>query len=265
MSQMSLACDADIPLKQLGLLETDRMAQTPEILLRLAECLNIPLRGKNALLIAAGHPPAFPHYNFQSPAMASARRNVEAVLAAHDPHPAFAIDRHWTVLSANRSSAAFVAGAEPMLLRPPFNLLRLCLHPAGLASRIVNLGEWRSQIMVRLRREIDETGDTDLVDLLEEIQDYPTPPGDPLSAGMIDIVPVATPLTLATIDGTLSFFNTTTRFGSATDITLAELAIESFLPADAETADILLHNSLQSGLSGRMPAQGGDPLVAWLA
>jgi hypothetical protein len=146
-------------------------------------------------------------------------------------------------------------------LRPPFNLLRLCLHPAGLASRIVNLAAWRGHVTGRLRREIDQTGDTGLVDLLEEIQDYPTPRGEPLPPGLVDLIPVSTPLQLATIDGTLSFVNTTTRFGSATDITLAELAIESFLPADEETADIMLRNRLRCGSRDSLSAMAEDHRV----
>ena len=263
LSQLSLACDADISLKYLGSLETGRLLPTPEMVFRLADCLAIPLRGKNALLVAAGHLPAFTQCEFCSPSMASARSNIEAVLTALDPCPAVAIDRHWTVLSANRALAGLVAGAEATLLRPPFNLLRLCLHPAGLASRIVNLAEWRDQIIVRLRREIDQTGDLGLVDLLEEIQDYPTLREGPPRRGLIDIIPVATPLQLATINGTMSFYTTTTRFGTATDITLSELVVEAFMPADAETSAILRRNSESSGLDCLPPVRVQDgPVVS---
>jgi transcriptional regulator with XRE-family HTH domain len=236
MSQLDLACDAQISTRHLSFLETGRARPSQTMLLHLAECLGMPLRVQNELLGVAGFSPIYQERDYLAPAMAVARRDVEMVLAGHDPNPAMAIDRHWVMLSANKAVANLVTGAEPILLRPPVNMLRLFLHPAGLASRIVNLMEWRTHIAARLRREIDVTGDPALVDLLEEIRDYPTPRGQPpLSTGDA----VAMPLRLETIDGTLSFFCTTTRFATPMDITLSEMAIEAFLPANVQTADIL--------------------------
>jgi hypothetical protein len=198
----------------------------------------VPLRDRNVMLGAAGFAPVFQERSFSEPALGLIRRNVEIVLGAHDPNPALAVDRHWTMLAANRAVAHLVAGADPTLLRPPVNVLRLSLHPAGLASRIVNLAQWRAHVIARLRRQIDVTGDAVLTDLLEELRDYPSPrgagPPPEDDGGMIAI-----PFRLATIEGVLSFFSTTTLFGTPVDITVSELAIEAFLPADAETMEIM--------------------------
>jgi transcriptional regulator with XRE-family HTH domain len=238
MSQFDLASDAEISTRHLCFLETGRSQPSREMLLRLATCLQVPLRDRNALLCAAGFAPMFEERAFNAPALDAVRRSVEILLATHEPNPALVVDRHWTMLTANRAVANLVAGAEPMLLRPPVNVLRLFLHPAGLASRIVNLAQWRAHVVERLRRQIDCSGDPALMDLLEEVRDYPSPcavaDADQLEGEM-----VATPFRLATFDGVLSFFGTTTSFGPAADITVAELTIEAFLPADAETTAIM--------------------------
>jgi transcriptional regulator with XRE-family HTH domain len=232
MSRYELACDAEMSVKHLGSLETGRSPPGQQTLLDLAACLNVPLRDRNALLDAAGFAPVFQARDFHDPALAPVRRNVEIVLAAYDPNPALAIDRHWTLLAANRAVAHLVAGAEPTLLRPPVNLLRLVLHPAGLAPRVVNLSQWRAHVIARLRRQIDGGRDGLLMDLLEEIRDYPSAPRDVTQESGQTI---AMPFRLATIDGVLSFFNMTTAFCRPVDITASELAIEAFLPADLAT------------------------------
>ena len=178
------------------------------------------------MLVAAGHPPPFPQHGFDTPSMAVARGSVEAMLAAHDPNPAMTIDRHWRVLSANKAVATLVAGVEPLILRPPVNLLRLFLHPAGLSTRIINLRQWRNHLIARLQREIDQDRDPGLIDLLEEVRDYPAPTGVCSGRGRRR---VPCPLQIATIDGTLSFIAATTRFTMAMDVTLSEISIESFL------------------------------------
>ena len=242
MSQLDLACDADISTKHLSFLETGRSRPSRQMLLHLAACLEVPLRDRNVMLGAAGFAPIFQERAFNEPALGLIRRNVEIVLTAHDPNPALAVDRHWTMLAANRAVAHLVTGADPTLLRPPVNVLRLSLHPAGLAPRIVNLAQWRAHVIARLRRQIDATGDAVLHELLEELRDYPSP----LTGGRIGGPPpeddsgmIAIPFQLATIDGTLSFFSTTTLFGTPIDITVSELAIEAFLPADSETAETM--------------------------
>jgi transcriptional regulator with XRE-family HTH domain len=237
MSQLDLACDADISTQHLSFLETGRSFPSRQMLLHLAACLDVPLRDRNVLLGAAGFSPVFQERAFSEPALSLVRRNVEIVLAAHDPNPALAVDRHWTMLAANRAVAHLVAGAEQTLLRPPVNVLRLSLHPAGLASRIVNLAQWRAHVIARLRRQIDMSGDAVLMDLLEEIRDYPGVRSD-LEPGEESEM-IAIPFQLATIDGVLSFFSTTTLFGTPVDITVSELAIEAFLPADLQTAEAM--------------------------
>ena len=239
MSQLDLAGDADISIKHLSFLETGRSGPSLKMLLHLAACLDVPLRDRNELLSAAGFASTFQERPFRAPVLGQVRRNVESILAAHDPSPALAMDRHWTMLAANRAVAHLFAGAEPMLLRPPVNVPRLLLHPAGLASRIVNLAQWRAVLIARLRRQVRASGDAVLTDLLEELLDYPVPRGAGSFAPADDSGAIAIPFRVATIDGVLSFFGTTTLFGAPVDITVAELTIEAFLPADAGTVAIM--------------------------
>lgn len=234
MSQLDLASDAEISTKHLSFIETGRSKPSRQMLLNLAGCLDIPLRHRNQMLLAAGFDPVFEERAFLEPAMGQVRRTVESVLAAHDPCPSLAIDRHWTMLAGNRAISYLFTGAEPRLLRPPVNVPRLLLHPAGLATRIVNLGQWRTQMIARLRRQVNLSGDGVLADLLDELRDYPA---GPEMRGAGDSF--AVPLRLSTIDGVLSFFTATTAFGTPLDITVSELAIETFLPADAETAAVM--------------------------
>lgn len=253
MSQLDLACDAEISTKHLSFLETGRSRPSRQMLLHLAACLDVPLRDRNVLLAAAGFAPVFQERGFSEPALGLVRRNVEAVLAAHDPNPALAVDRHWTMLAANRALAYLVTGADPTLLRPPVNVLRLSLHPAGLASRIVNLAQWRAHVIARLRRQIDVSGDATLADLLEEIRDYPNLSGIGSPGADDEHDMIAIPVRLATIDGVVSFFSTTTLFGTPVDITVSELAIEAFFPADAETAETMRRVAQRGDTRDRSP------------
>jgi transcriptional regulator with XRE-family HTH domain len=240
MTQNDLALDAEISRTQLSLLEIARSQPDRTTVLLLAECLDVPLRERNHMLAAAGFDPEFPEHGFAEPAFAVVRQDVEAVLAAYEPSPAMAIDRHWTVMCANRAVESLFAGVEPALLRPPLNLVRLWLHPGGMAARIVNLAAWRACLVARLRRQIGVTGDPALIELLEEVCDYPAAGGHGRAgSGGGDVDMLAVPLRLATIDGVLTFLGTTTIFGAASDITLAEICIESFLPGDARTGAIL--------------------------
>jgi transcriptional regulator with XRE-family HTH domain len=239
MSQLYCACEADISAKHLSFLETGRAQPSRDMVLRLAELLDVPLRERNALLVAAGFAPVFKERALADPAARAARQAVELVLKGHEPYPALAIDRHWTLLASNGAVAPLLGTAAAELLQPPVNVLRLSLHPAGLAPRIVNLAEWRAHLFLRLRlrRQIDITGDPVLADLLKELQQYPAPGGsgnaEPHQAE------VAVPFRLATDVGVLSFISTTTVFGTPVDILLSELALESFFPADAATAAVL--------------------------
>ncbi len=240
LSQLDLAGEAEISTRHLSFLETGKAQPSREMVLRLADGLDVPLRERNVLLIAAGFAPVFPQRDFADPALSAARRAVELVLAGHEPFPALAIDRHWTMVMANRAVAPLLGGVDPSLLKPPVNVLRLSLHPKGLAPRIANLAEWRTHLLARLRQQIAATADATLAALLEELRLYPEhsaraarPPSGRDYAG------IAVPLELVTEEGTLAFLSTTTVFGTPVDVTLAELAVEAFFPADAGTARAL--------------------------
>ena len=241
LSQLDLALEAEISPRHLSFLETGRSQPSREMLLRLAEQLRVPLRERNLLLLAAGYAPLFPERPLAAPELEAARRAVELVLAGHEPAPALAIDRHWTLAAANRAVAPLLAGVDAVLLQPPVNVIRLSLHPLGLAPRILNYGEWRAHLLARLREQVALSADAVLERLLREVAAYPAPPGassphHPAPAGP---APVVVPLRLRTDAGELAFISTTTVFGTPIDITLAELAIESFFPADATTARVL--------------------------
>jgi hypothetical protein len=211
------------------------------MILRLAERLEVPLRERNVLLISAGYAPAFRERSLEDPALQAARKAVDLVLAGHEPYPAIAIDRHWTLIASNNAVAPLLAGADPTLLQPPVNVLRFSLHPAGLAPRIANYGEWRAHLLSRLRRQVDITADPVLTELMRELLDYPPPDGVAPSQPVKDreYADVVVPFQLITESGLLSFFGTTTIFGTPVDITLSELALESFYPADRATAEAL--------------------------
>jgi hypothetical protein len=211
------------------------------MVLRLAERLDVPLRERNCLLLAAGYAPAYPERDLADPESAEIRRAVDLVLTGHEPYPALAVDRRWHLVAANRAVAPLLAGVAPELLAPPVNVLRLSLDPAGLAPRIVNLREWRTHLLERLRRQAAATADPALVDLLAALGSLPTPATiapEPLSPEFAAGGPVV-PLRLRTDDGVLSLLSATTVFGAPLDVTLDELAIEAFYPADAATADRL--------------------------
>lgn len=259
MSQLELACDANISTRHLSFLETGRSLPSRDMILHLAEQLDIPLRERNLLLVAGGYAPVFPLRRLDDPALSAARRAVDLVLAGHEPYPAVAVDRHWTLVAANGAVPHLLAGTDPSLLGPPVNVLRLSLHPAGLAPRIVNLTQWRSHLLMRLRQQIDVTADPVLLDLLEELTGYPADPGA-ASGGQDadqDYAGVAVPFRLSTESGVLSFFSTTTVFGTPVDITLSELAIEAFFPADARTAEIM-HRLGGTNRSSAQPEEAAE-------
>jgi transcription regulator MmyB-like protein len=228
------------------------------MLLRLAETLDIPLRERNVMLVAAGYAPMFRERSIDDPGLRIARRSIDLILQAQEPFPALAVDRHWTLVAANKAVSHLIAGVDSFLMIEPVNVLRLSLHPAGLAPRVANLAQWRRHVIARLRRQIDLTGDPVLNGLLEEIRDYPPPPGQPSRQPAPDYDGVAVPFQLVTIDGTLSFLSTTTVFGTPVDITLSELAIESFFPADAATADLMrrLSEGFKAGSTALLQASG---------
>lgn len=238
LSQLALALEAGVSQRHLSFVESGRARPSREMLLRLAEHLEIPLRDRNAMLIAAGYAPAFADRPFAAPDMARTRALVERILTGHEPHPALALDRGWTILAMNRAATMLTEGVDPSLLTGEVNALRLTLHPLGLAPRIANLGVWRAHILRRLSRDIDLCADRRLIDLLEEMASYPapdrTPP--PRSAPALDI---AVPLIVDAPGGPLSFLSATTVFGTAVDVTLSDLVVETLLPLDDRTASAL--------------------------
>lgn len=235
LSQLDLASDAEISARHLSFIETGRAKPSRPMLLKLAETLNIPLRERNAWLLAAGFAPIFPQRPLDDAALRPTLDLLETLLAAHLPFPALAIDRHWSLVRANAAINALLVDIAPFLLEPPINVLRLSLHPQGLAPRIVNLFEWKAHLLHRLARQITDTADPVLTALHEELRHYPggTPtPAQPAGA-------LAVPLQLRSPTGILSFLSTTMVFGTPLDVTLSELAIETFLPADTATAEAL--------------------------
>jgi transcriptional regulator with XRE-family HTH domain len=231
LTQMDLALDADISPRHLSFVETGRAQPSREMLLHLSEQLEIPLRERNALLVAGGFAPMYRERGLDDAALAQAREAIELVLAAQRPFPALALDRRWNIAASNDALPELYEGVSPLLLKPPVNALRLSLHPQGVAPRIENLAVWRSHLLGRLRRQVGLTGDPALRALLEEISAYP---GD--RTEFPDQHAVLVPLVVRTSLGRLSFFSTTTVFGSPVDVTLSEIAIEMFFAADEATA-----------------------------
>ncbi|HEY8605833.1 MAG TPA: helix-turn-helix transcriptional regulator [Noviherbaspirillum sp.] len=241
LSQLDLALEAEISTRHLSFMETGRSLPSREMVLHLAERLDIPLRERNALLVAAGYAPMFPQRPLDSPQLEPARKAMELVLAGHEPYPALAVDRHWNLVASNKALPPLLAGVDPSLLTPPVNVLRLSLHPQGVAPRIANYHEWRTHLLERLRRQIAASGDPFLGQLLDELSAFPAPPqaGTPPDGRHGEFSGVAVPFQLRTEAGVLSFISTITVFGTPVDVTLSELALESFFPADAETAAAL--------------------------
>jgi transcriptional regulator with XRE-family HTH domain len=237
-SQLDLAQDADISTRHLSFVETGRSVPSREMVLRLTERLDIPLRERNGLLVAAGYAPMYRERPLDDPGLAAARQAVELVLKGHEPFPALAVDRHWNLVSYNAAVPHLMAGVAEALLQAPVNVLRMSLHPQGLAPKIVNLGQWREHLFERLRQQISATADPVLVDLLRELQGYPVGPDDMPSLAR-ELSGVVVPFRYRTPGGILNFISTTTIFGTPVDVTLQELAMETFFPADAMTAEAL--------------------------
>ena len=238
LTQMELAGAAGISNRHMSFMETGRSLPSRALLLRLASLLEVPLRERNALMVSAGYAPIYREHRLDEAAMAVARDAIDRLLAGHEPYPALAVDRHWQLVAANRSAMALLDGVDEALLQPPLNVLRVSLHPRGVAPRIANLGEWRDHVLERLRHQHATTLDPVLAELIDELEGYP---GDGAGERTGEGVPggIVVPLRLRAGEAVLSFFSTTTVFGTPRDVTLAELAIESFFPADAATAAAL--------------------------
>ena len=239
LSQMDLANEATVSARHLSFVETGRSRPSPELVVHLAEHLDVPLRDRNALLLAAGYAPRYAQTPLDASEMAPVRAALDAILGRHHPFPAIVVDRHWDLVTANEPALSLLTqGLPPELLAPPVNAIRVSLHPDGLAPRIVNFGAWASHLVDRLRREADAAADPVLADLYDEVCAFP---GVSASVGEPDTVSrLFVPLVLRRPDGDdLSFFSTVATFGTARDITVEELSVESFFPADESTAAAL--------------------------
>jgi transcriptional regulator with XRE-family HTH domain len=242
LSQLDLALMAEVSQRHLSFVESGRANPSREMILRLSRHLDVPLRERNALLLAAGHAPVYRERKLNDPSLFGARKAIDVILERHSPNPALAVDRHWTLLVANAPALALMAGVSPDLLVPPVNVMRISLHPRGLAPSIVNLAQWRGHVLDRLERQARLTRDASLEELLKEIAAYPVPSGPVHQGGETERpsdAEVAVPLVLTHPIGTLSFISTTTIFGTAVEVTLSELVLETFYPMDDATADAL--------------------------
>ena len=237
LSQLDLALEAGISTRHLSFVETGRAQPSRDMILRLAEQLKVPLRLQNTLLLAAGFAPAFQECSLAE--LANARQAIEKVLHAHKPYPAFALDRHWTVVLSNDALPQLYEGCSPELLRKPVNAVRLVLHPLGMGPRIINFIEWRAHTIAVLRQQIEVQPDPVIQALLSEVMTYPAPAGGAALATGDGPQRYATPLEISTRLGTVSFLNTTTIFGTPTEITLSELALEMLFPADEATVAVV--------------------------
>jgi len=238
LSQLDLALEAGVSARHLSFLETGRSKPSREMVLHLSDQLEVPLRDRNHLLLAAGFAPAFEERAIDAPEMAPVREALERVLAGHEPYPAVVVDRWWNLAAANRSIAMFTDTVPEHLMAPPVNVLRVSLHPDGMASRILNYGEWRAHLVDRLARQVALTADDRLAALLDEVSAYPGETAEVHGPGG----EIAVPLRYDAGGRELAFFSTIATFGTAVDITLAELSIEAFFPADESTAAYLLGN-----------------------
>jgi len=237
LSQLELACEAEISTRHLSFVETGRATPSREMVLHLANQLGIPMRERNLLLVSAGYAPVYSERALSDPALQTARKAIDLFLESHKPYPAFAIDRHWNLIASNGALPGLYTGVAQFLLEPPVNGLRLTLHPQGLAPRIVNLAEWSAHLLMRVRAQIQVTADTKLAALLAELSQYPgveSKEETPAAAGGST---VGVPFRILTHAGELSFFSMTTVFGTPMDVTLSELALEFFFPLDDATVE----------------------------
>jgi len=234
LSQLDLAIAANVSSRHLSFVETGRSRPTSEMILHLAEHLDVPLRDRNALLLAGGFAPAYPERGLAEPELQAVRDALKRVLDGHEPYPAAVVNRWWELVDANAGIALFTGDVRPELLEPPVNVLRLSLHPDGMAPRIANLPEWRAHLLARLHRQAEATGDPRLFTLYAELEAYPG--GQATPPHRADVV---VPLRFRAARAELSFLSITAVIGTPMDVTVEELAIESFYPADRQTAKAL--------------------------
>jgi transcriptional regulator with XRE-family HTH domain len=241
LSQLELALNAEVSARHVSFVETGRSRPSREMVLHLAEQLDVPLRERNGLLLAAGYAPQFAERSLETTEMEPVRQALDRFLRAHEPYPAVVIDRHYNLVAGNDAVGVLTAGVSPELLAPPVNTLLLTLHPDGMAPRIVNLEEWSAHLLHQLRRQASITGDQELERLHDELAGYP---GVSVHGAREEgsVPEILLPLRIRDGAQELEFFSTISTFGTPIDITLAELAIEAFYPANARTAARLLQD-----------------------
>jgi transcriptional regulator with XRE-family HTH domain len=248
MSQLDLAYEAEISQRHLSFLEIGRSQPSREMILRLAEHLEIPLRERNVLLASAGFAAVFPERSLDERSLPAARRAVDLILKGLEPNPSFAVDRHWSLVAANKAAMnVLLADVDQSLLEPPVNMLRLCLHPKGFTPQVMNYSEWRGSVLKYLERQVEATADALLMELLEELRSYSKPRSARNAAPTAETANsgISIPLRLMKKEGELSFISTVTVFGTPIDVTLSELAIESFFPADKRTEEVLFSKGVK--------------------
>ena len=250
LSQLDLALEAGVSARHLSFVETGRSRPSAEMVLHLTERLSVPLRERNRLLLAAGHAPVFEQRDLDDPEMAPIRQALQLILDGHEPYPAVVVDGAWEMVAANGAVGVLTEGVAPELLEPPLNVLRVSLHPDGLAPRIANLGEWRAHLLDRLRRQIALTANPALKSLFDELAGYPGPAA-PERGGADAAHDLAVPLRLKSDAGELAFISTVATFGTAVEVTASELSIESFFPVDRPTGDALRAASVATSHADR--------------
>ncbi len=238
LSQLELSVQAEVSARHLSFVETGRSTPSRDMVIRLSERLDVPLRERNQLLIAAGYAPIYSQTLLESAHMSAVLAAIRMVLSGQEPFPAAVVDRNWNLIEQNSGFELFTRGVDPELLAAPLNVQRLALHPNGLADRIVNLGEWRAHVLGRMRRRMDVTADPEITALYQELRAYPSQRSEPeiVLPAPGDIV---VPLKIRHGERVLSFFSAVATFGMPLDVTVAELAIETFFPATPETAALL--------------------------
>jgi transcriptional regulator with XRE-family HTH domain len=236
LSQFDLALQADVSARHISFIETGRSRPSAQMILQLAERLDVPLRERNQLLLAAGYAPVYGQRGLDDSAMEPVRETLELILRGHEPYPAMVVDRHWGIVTSNHAFTMLTEGAAPELLEPPVNVLRLALHPDGVAPRIVNLAQLRATLLSWLKSQAVSSGDPALAALYEELVELGGGPPAPAAPAGEE---VAVPVRIRAGGTVLSFISTITTFARATDVTVAELSIESFYPTDAQTTAAL--------------------------
>lgn len=250
LSQLDLALEAGTSTRHLSCVETGRARPSREMVLRLAEHLGVPLRDRNALLLAAGYAPAYRETPLDNGRMAMVRSALKTMLAGHDPYPAAAIDRVWNIVDRNRAMSVLLDVVPSRLTDPGANVMRLILHPDGLASHCLNFAEVRAHALGRLLHQVNATGHRDLLELYEEVSAYPLPQGLAADPGPVDHLGLVAPLRIRTPQGEMSFFSVIATFGAPADVTLSELAVETFFPMDEDT-ELRLRDLAAVGGEGR--------------